>query len=96
MSFFVSVIFIPVIQFLIWGLVVYKWIVVIAVLLTWVNPDPYNPIVRIIYSLTEPAFRVVHRILPLRIGMIDLTPILVFLFIEILIRFMYYILFSLA
>ena len=35
----------------------YQWIVIISALLSWVNPDPYNPIVRFLHSVTEPVFR---------------------------------------
>ena len=42
----------------------YWWIVIIAVLLTWVNPDPYNPIVRFLRSVTEPVFYRVRRAMP--------------------------------
>ena len=38
-------------------LTIYIWIVIIGSLLTWVRPDPYNPIVQIIYRLTEPSYR---------------------------------------
>ena len=34
----------------------YKWIVIISALLTWVRPDPYNPIVQMLYRLTEPVY----------------------------------------
>jgi YggT family protein len=40
---------------------IYKWVIIIAVLLSWVNPDPYNPIVRFLYSVTEPVLRPVRR-----------------------------------
>jgi len=63
------------------GLIInlYTIIVVIAALISWVSPDPYNPIVRILYGLTHPAFRLVRRIFPqalLRLR-IDLSPIVV-------------------
>ncbi len=35
---------------------IYFWIVIISALLSWVRPDPYNPIVRFLYSITEPVF----------------------------------------
>lgn len=57
----------------------YMWIVIIAALISWVNPDPSNPIVRFLYSVTEPVFAFVRRILPFpRMG-IDLSPIIVIL-----------------
>lgn len=64
----------------------YSILLVIAVLLSWVRPDPYNPIVRTIRMLTEPLLHLVRRIMPramLSLG-IDLSPILVFFAIRIL------------
>jgi YggT family protein len=65
------------------GLVInlYTMIVIVAALISWVSPDPYNPIVRILYNLTQPAFNLVRRILPtplLRLR-IDISPIIVLL-----------------
>ncbi len=58
---------------------IYSWVVLIAVLLTWVNPDPYNPIVRFLRAATEPVFDLVRRYLPFtRVGTLDLSPIVVF------------------
>ena len=63
----------------------YWWIVLIAVLLTWVNPDPYNPIVRFLRNVTEPVFYQVRRRLPfVVIGGLDLSPIVVVLAIAVL------------
>ena len=55
----------------------YSWVVIIATLLTWVNPDPYNPIVQTLYRLTEPVFSFVRRYIPTNIGGIDLAPMIV-------------------
>ncbi len=55
----------------------YMWILVIRVLLSWVNPDPYNPIVRFLYNITEPLMYRVRRMLPLQFGGIDLTPMVI-------------------
>ncbi|PXF56105.1 MAG: hypothetical protein C4B57_01275 [Deltaproteobacteria bacterium] len=52
----------------------YMWILIARAILSWVNPDPYNPIVRFLYSITEPLMYRVQRILPLQFGGIDLTP----------------------
>ncbi len=66
-------------------LTLYFWIVIISAVLSWVNPDPYNPIVRTLYSLTEPVFNKVRRWLPFTmIGGIDLSPIVVLLAIQFL------------
>ncbi len=57
---------------------VYMWIVIIAALISWVNPDPYNPIVRFLYAVTEPVLRPIRRLLGFRIG-IDFSPMVVIL-----------------
>jgi YggT family protein len=56
---------------------IYMIIVVVAALITWVNPDPYNPIVRFLHNVTDPAFRLVRRILPLPPMGIDFSPLIV-------------------
>lgn len=64
---------------------IYFWIVIISALLSWVNPDPYNPIVRILRNLTEPVFYRVRRWLPFTmIGGLDLSPIVILLAIKFL------------
>jgi YggT family protein len=60
-------------------LTIYMWIVIIAALITWVNPDPYNPIVRFLYSVTDPVFGFVRRRLPLPPIGIDVSPVVVIL-----------------
>lgn len=58
---------------------VYTLVIIAAVLISWVNADPYNPIVRILRQLTQPVFLLVRRILPraLRYSRIDISPIIV-------------------
>jgi YggT family protein len=58
---------------------VYKWVVIIAALISWVNPDPYNPIVRFLHAVTEPVFRPIRRLIGYRLGPIDISPIIVIL-----------------
>ena len=58
---------------------IYKWVIIIAALISWVNPDPYNPIVRFLYSVTEPVFRPIRRLIGYRLGPIDISPIIVIL-----------------
>jgi YggT family protein len=63
----------------------YWWIVFVAVLITWVNPDPYNPVVRFLRGVTEPVFYQVRRWLPfVIIGGFDLSPIIVMVVIFVL------------
>jgi YggT family protein len=60
-------------------LTAYLWIIIIRALLSWVNPDPYNPIVRFIYRITEPVLRPIRDLLPTyRIGL-DLSPMIAIL-----------------
>jgi YggT family protein len=58
---------------------VYMWIIVIRALLSWVNPDPFNPIVRMLHKLTEPVLRPLRRIIPIGSVGLDFSPFLVIL-----------------
>jgi YggT family protein len=60
-------------------LTIYMWIVIISALISWVNPDPYNPIVRFLFSVTEPVFATVRRVLPFPYMGIDFSPLIVLL-----------------
>jgi YggT family protein len=62
----------------------YFWIVIISAVLSWIEPNPYNPIVRVIYSLTEPVFDFVREHLPVIFSGIDLSPLVVIVVIQIL------------
>ena len=75
---------------------IYIWVVIIAALISWVRPDPYNPIVQIIYKLTEPLYAKIRRVIPTIIGGVDLTPILVILALKFIDLFVVQLLFSLA
>ena len=55
----------------------YFWIVIIAALLTWIEPNPYNPIVRFLYAVTEPVFEWVREHIPVFFGGIDFSPLIV-------------------
>lgn len=57
----------------------YMFIVIARALISWVSPDPYNPIVRFLYNATEPLLYQVRRRIPLQMGGIDLSPMLVLL-----------------
>jgi len=58
---------------------IYMWIIIIAAIISWVNPDPYNPIVRFLHSATEPVLRPIRRFIGYRLGPIDISPIVVIL-----------------
>jgi YggT family protein len=66
---------------------IYMWIVIARALLSWVNPDPYNPIVNFLYRATEPVLCRVRRIIP-DLGGIDLSPLIVLLIIYFLKEFL--------
>jgi len=57
----------------------YMWIIIISALISWVNPDPYNPIVRFLYAVTEPVLSRVRRIVGFRTGFVDISPMIVIL-----------------
>src|SRR6266487_1661592 len=58
---------------------IYMWIIIGRALISWVNPDPYNPVVRFLYRATEPVLRPVrHRLPTLAMGL-DLSPMVVIL-----------------
>ncbi len=60
-----------------WILYAYMWIIIVKALLSWVNPDPYNPIIRFINDVTEPFLRKLRVILPLGGGLaFDFSPII--------------------
>ena len=61
---------------------VYSFILLARVLTSWVQIDPYNPIVRILYQLTEPLLGAIRRFLP-HTGMMDFSPIVAFVVITI-------------
>ena len=60
-------------------LTLYMWVIIIRALISWVNPDPYNQVVRFLYSITEPVLSPIRRKLPLLGGGIDFSPVLVIL-----------------
>ena len=63
----------------------YSIVIMVAVLVSWVSPDPFNPVVQFLRSVTEPLFGFVRRRLPfVVIGMVDLSPIAVLLLIQLL------------
>jgi YggT family protein len=70
-----------------WLLTIYTWVVIAAVLVTWVNPDPWNPIVRFLRKVTEPVFARIRRWLPfVVIGGLDLSPLVLLLAIQLVDR----------
>lgn len=61
------------------GLNLYMFVIIAHAILSWVNPDPYNPIVRVINQITEPVLYRIRRHIPTTFGGIDFAPIIVLL-----------------
>jgi YggT family protein len=61
------------------GLSLYMWIIIAQAVISWVNPDPYNPIVRFLHSVTEPVLYNIRRMIPVYFGGLDFSPIIVIL-----------------
>jgi YggT family protein len=76
-------------QVLGWLFTAFWWLIIIRALISWVNPDPYNPIVQFLFRATEPVLQPVRRVMPamLRSG-IDISPIIVLLLIVFLRSFL--------
>lgn len=60
------------------ALTLYTYIIIGRAVISWVSPDPYNPVVRFLYRATEPALYRIRRVLP-DMGGIDLSPIVLLL-----------------
>jgi YggT family protein len=72
------------------------WVIIIRALLSWVNPDPYNPIVQLLHSITEPVLLRVRQLVPMSGIGIDFSPIIVLLAIIFLKEFVVHSLATLA
>ncbi len=62
-----------------YALNIFMWIIIARAILSWVNPDPFNPIVRFIHNVTEPVLHYIRAKLPINFGGIDIAPIIVIL-----------------
>ena len=67
-------------------LTLYLYVVIIAALMTWIEPNPYNPIVRFLYSVTEPVFDWFRNHIPVVMGGIDFSPLIVIIGIQLIQR----------
>lgn len=75
---------------------IYMWLIIGRAILSWVNPDPYNSIVRFVYNVTEPVLGFFRRTFPLVYGGLDLAPLVVLLIIYFLRLYVVQTLFDLA
>ena len=71
------------VQFIGWLLDLYSWVIIAAALISWVSPDPRNPIVQFLHKVTEPVLRPVRNLLPpWKTGGLDLSPLIVIIAIQ--------------
>ena len=77
-------------------IVAYIWIIIARAILSWVSPDPYNPIVRILHRVTEPVLRPVRERLPMGQMGIDFSPMIVILVLYFLKEFLVPVLYRIA
>lgn len=71
-----------------YALSLYLFIIIARAVLSWVNPDPYNPIVRFIHNVTEPVLYLIRSRFPMVFGGVDLSPMIVFFVIVFLQKFL--------
>ena len=60
-------------------LLFFMWVIIARAILSWVSPDPYNPIVRFIHTVTEPVLYRIRAVIPVSFGGMDFSPIIVIL-----------------
>jgi YggT family protein len=57
-------------------LTAYMYIIIGRAVISWVSPDPYNPVVRFLYDVTEPVLSRIRRVLPINFGGMDFSPVI--------------------
>ena len=62
---------------------VYIWVIIISALLSFVNPDPYNPIVQFLYRVTNPAYDFVHKFMRTDFNGLDFAPLIIIIGLQI-------------
>ncbi|MBA3027145.1 MAG: YggT family protein [Sulfurimonas sp.] len=70
---------------------IYIWVIIIAALLSFVNPDPYNPIVQFLRRITEPSYKIVRKTITTNINGIDLAPLVIVIALQVVIVLLSYI-----
>lgn len=66
----------------------YMFVIIAAALISWVRPDPFNPIVQLLYRLSAPAYGLIRKLkIPTTFGGIDIAPIIILLSLEFISRF---------
>ena len=63
----------------------YIWVIIIAALLSFVNPDPFNPIVQFLYRITNPAYMLVRRFVRTNFNGLDLAPLIIVIALQVIV-----------
>ncbi len=71
---------------------IYIWVLIVAALLSFVNPDPYNPIVQFLHRITQPAYSFLRRYMRTNFNGIDLAPLVIIVALQVLIIIINYLL----
>ncbi|MCX8034238.1 MAG: YggT family protein [Thermodesulfovibrio sp.] len=69
------------------ALTIYSFIIIASALVSWVNPAPYNPIVRFLYKVTEPILRPIRKLIPFRLP-VDISPLILLFLIYFIQKFL--------
>ncbi len=64
---------------------VYIWVLIATALMSFINPDPYNPIVQFLYRITNPVYALVKRYIRTDFGGLDLAPLFIIIGLQVLI-----------
>ncbi len=64
---------------------VYIWVIIITALLSFVNPDPFNPIVQFLYRVTNPAYAFLRRFISTNLNGLDFAPLIIIIALQVLI-----------
>ena len=67
---------------------IYIWVLIITALLSFVNPDPFNPIVQFLYRITNPAYAYLKRFIRTDFNGLDLAPLIIIIGLQVLIVFL--------
>ena len=70
---------------------VYIWVIIIAALLSFVNPDPYNPVVQFLYRITNPAYAFVRKFIKTNFNGLDLAPLVIIIALQVVVILVNYV-----
>ena len=75
---------------------VYVWVIIISALLSFVNPDPYNPVVQFLHRITNPAYSFVRKLMRTNFNGLDLAPLVIIVALQVVIIFLEFVFSSVA